>query len=60
MDEYYRLRGWDVDRGWPTPERLAQLGLAHVYEPMVAGALAAQDRLPELPPEPPVVDHHRE
>jgi aldehyde:ferredoxin oxidoreductase len=58
MDDYYRLRGWDVERGWPTPERLAQLDLAHVYEPMVAGAQAAQARLPELPPETPVIDYH--
>jgi hypothetical protein len=58
MDGYYRLRGWDTERGWPASERLAQLGLSHVYEPMVAGALAAQERLPDLPPETPVVDYH--
>jgi aldehyde:ferredoxin oxidoreductase len=26
LDEYYSLRGWDVN-GVPTPERLAALGL---------------------------------
>ncbi len=26
-DEYYRLRGWDVTTGIPTPEKLAALGL---------------------------------
>jgi len=60
LDATYRLRGWDTARGWPTPERLAQLDLPHVYEPMVAGAQAAQARLPELPPETPVVDYHAE
>jgi hypothetical protein len=49
MDAYYRLRGWDLERGWPSAERLAQLDLAQVYEPMVAGAQAAQERLPALP-----------
>lgn len=59
MDNYYRLRGWDLERGWPTPERLAQLDLAHVYQPMVVGAQEAQARLPALPPETPVLDHHK-
>ncbi len=27
MDEYYRLRGWDLETGWPTKEKLAQLSL---------------------------------
>jgi hypothetical protein len=66
MDEYYQLRGWDVDTGWPTRERLAQLDLEHVYDDMVVGAQPdaasgdARQRLPELPPESPAVDHHRE
>jgi hypothetical protein len=60
LDAYYRLRGWDVESGWPTAERLAALDLPHVYEPMVDGAEAAQARLPALPPEPPVVDYHAE
>jgi aldehyde:ferredoxin oxidoreductase len=59
MDEYLRLRGWDVATGWPTRERLASLGLADVYEPMVAGARAAQARLPKLSPVPPVHDYHQ-
>jgi hypothetical protein len=59
MDEYYRLRGWDVESGWPTRGRLSHLGLEGVYEEMVAGAGAAQKRLPALPPEGPVYDHHQ-
>jgi hypothetical protein len=59
MDEYYRLRGWDVETGWPTPERLEALGLNDVHGEMVAGAAAARDRLPELPPVRPVRDHRR-
>jgi aldehyde:ferredoxin oxidoreductase len=58
MDEYYRLRGWDASTGWPTPERLASLDLGEVYAPMAAGGQAAQERLPQLPPEEPVLDLH--
>jgi hypothetical protein len=57
MDDYYRLRGWEVDTGWPTCDRLARLDLEGVYDDMVAGAQNAQERLPELPPEGPGVDH---
>ena len=58
LDEYLRLRGWDVATGWPTAERLESLDLAGVHEPMAEGAEAARRRLPELPPETPVKDHH--
>ena len=58
MDEYYRLRGWDVETGWPTKERLEHLGLDEVHRMMAEGATAAQDRLPTLPPEEPVLDVH--
>jgi aldehyde:ferredoxin oxidoreductase len=27
LDEYYRLRGWDVETGWPTTQKLLELGL---------------------------------
>ena len=30
MDELYRLRGWDVETGWPTPSKLRDLGLSNV------------------------------
>ncbi len=59
MDEYYRLRGWDVETGWPTPERLESLGLGDVHGEMVAGAQAAREQLPALPPVQPVQDHQR-
>ena len=52
MDEYYTLRGWDAATGWPTPSSLQALGLAEVYEPMVAGARKARETLPPLPPVP--------
>jgi aldehyde:ferredoxin oxidoreductase len=38
LEEFYTLHGWDVERGWPTEERLRQLGLADVYGPMLEGA----------------------
>jgi hypothetical protein len=60
MDEYYRLRGWDVETGWPTAERLESLGLDGVYGEMVSGAAKAQAHLSELPPVAPVVDIHQD
>ncbi len=59
MDEYYRLRGWDTATGWPTEERLRELDMGDAYAEMVTGAEAAAVRLPELPPEQPVHDHHQ-
>jgi aldehyde:ferredoxin oxidoreductase len=32
LDEYYRLRGWDVSTGWPTKEKLRELGLEEIIE----------------------------
>ena len=54
MDEYYAHLGWDVQSGWPTRERLADLGLQEVYEPMVAGAAVARAELPPPPAAQPV------
>lgn len=31
LDEYYELRGWDMERGWPTKENYHELGLKDVY-----------------------------
>jgi aldehyde:ferredoxin oxidoreductase len=38
MDEFYALHGWDVERGWPTRERLRELDMEDAYEPMIGGA----------------------
>jgi len=59
MDAYLRLRGWDVETGWPTRETLERLGMAEAYDPMVEGARKARQRLGALPPEGPITDHHR-
>jgi len=32
LDEYYDLRGWDRERGWPTTGTLERLGLSQVVE----------------------------
>jgi len=40
LDEFYALHGWDIERGWPTQERLRELGLEDAYRPMVEGAAA--------------------
>ena len=45
MDEYYALQGWDVETGWPTRARLAELGVDEMYGPMVEGARRAKTRL---------------
>ena len=58
MDEYYRLRRWDGTTGWPTRDKMDELGLGAMYDPMVEGAKAAKARLPELPPVEPVLDIH--
>jgi aldehyde:ferredoxin oxidoreductase len=38
VDQFYALHGWDCQTGWPTAERLHELGLGDVHEPMVRGA----------------------
>jgi aldehyde:ferredoxin oxidoreductase len=30
LDEYYRARGWDVESGLPTKQKLAELGLVQM------------------------------
>lgn len=59
MDEYLCLRGWDITTGWPTQETLTRLDIADIHDEMLAGAARAQARLPQLPPEPPVLDVHK-
>ena len=43
LDEFYALCGWDPGTGWPTRERLTELDLVDVYEPMVEGAKKAKE-----------------
>ena len=54
VDDYYRCQRWDVVTGQPTRERLVELGVAEMYEPMVEGAARAVDQLPKVPPAEPV------
>ena len=42
MDEFYDLRGWDRETGWPTRGALEQLGMADA-----ADELARIGKLPE-------------
>ena len=44
LDEFYELKGWDPETAWPTRQRLCELGLEDVYEPMVKGASRVRDR----------------
>jgi aldehyde:ferredoxin oxidoreductase len=32
MDKYYELRGWNKENGWPTREKLEELGLKMVAD----------------------------
>ncbi|MBN1580668.1 MAG: hypothetical protein JXA89_08180 [Anaerolineae bacterium] len=41
LDAFYRLHGWDAERGWPTEERLRELGMEDVYGDMIAGSFNA-------------------
>ena len=38
LDEYYAARGWDAERGWPTPALLARLGLSDAIPAVEAAA----------------------
>jgi aldehyde:ferredoxin oxidoreductase len=42
VDNYYRLRGWDLKTGWPTRETYEKYGL-----PEVADELAVSGKLPD-------------
>jgi aldehyde:ferredoxin oxidoreductase len=42
LDEFYALHGWDAECGWPTEDRLIELGLKDVYQPMLDGAARAK------------------
>jgi aldehyde:ferredoxin oxidoreductase len=46
LDEFYALHGWDPVSAWPTREAMNELGMADLYEPMVAGAARARDKQP--------------
>lgn len=35
-DRYYKLRGWDITRGWPTKEKLEELGLQDAADELSA------------------------
>ncbi len=38
VDEFYALHGWDATNGWPTRQRLRELGMEEVYQLMIDGA----------------------
>jgi aldehyde:ferredoxin oxidoreductase len=46
MDEFYGLHGWDVERAWPTRERLRELDLEDLYGLMMADATGGRRLLP--------------
>jgi len=44
--EYYQLRGWDSDTGYPSRSKLEQLGLKDVCEDLDSRGLLGKDRIP--------------
>ena len=48
-DAYYGYLGWDPETGWPTREKLVELGIEEVHDPMLAGAEKAKETRPEFP-----------
>ena len=46
LDEYYALRGWDVETGRPTVAKLRELGLADVGEELARLGLAGDSASP--------------
>ena len=44
-DEYYQLRGWDHQTGWPTAERLKELDLHDIAQKLIdEGLLSLKGR----------------
>ena len=43
LDEYYSIHQWDKDKGWPTRERLLDLGLEKVMEVIEGERLSSND-----------------
>ena len=43
LDEFYSLHGWDPRSGWPTRQRLTELDMEDMHEPMVEGASKAKE-----------------
>lgn len=43
LDEYYRERGWDRDRGWPTRRKLEELDLGDVEADLRARGLVLRE-----------------
>jgi hypothetical protein len=46
LEKYYRLRGWDLERGRPTAAKLGQLGLEDVANELVgAGKIDLEEKI---------------
>ena len=43
---YYRLRGWDEEKGWPSLEKLHQLALDDIADDLITRNYLADRRLP--------------
>ena len=44
LDGYYDERGWDLERGWPTQQRLAELGMKDLSEDMLKNGYALKEK----------------
>ena len=44
LDGYYDERGWDLERGWPTREKLAALGLEDIARDLVSNGYELKEK----------------
>jgi aldehyde:ferredoxin oxidoreductase len=44
VDGYYEERGWDLERGWPTKLKLAELGLKDIADDLIRRGYNIKDR----------------
>jgi len=44
LDGYYDERGWDLERGWPTKSKLAELGLKNIADDLVRSGYDTKDK----------------
>jgi aldehyde:ferredoxin oxidoreductase len=44
LDGYYDERGWDLENGWPTKTRLAELGLKDIADDLVKNGYQIKDK----------------
>lgn len=44
LDGYYDERGWDLERGWPTKAKLAELGLKDIADDLIKNGYSIKEK----------------